>query len=216
MRSLTYVRDFASLSLITYIMKTQTRISPKWILIAVLLTCSAFLSEVRAHGVQIETSVQAPYVSIHAYFSRTSPIKDALITIQAPGDDKPWQTGRTDMAGNFAFMPNKPGAWVVAIDDERGHKGSTSVVIAEGFFSRSGTFSSSADGSVVTEHFLVESNHTLAAEKPVMEKEVIVESTTTKNIPLVYRAIFGLSLIFGITGITYGMMMHRKFRLSGK
>lgn len=46
----------------------------------------------------------------------------AKVTVTAPQSDKPFQTGRTDRNGKFAFVPDAPGTWQVVADDEMGHR----------------------------------------------------------------------------------------------
>jgi len=46
----------------------------------------------------------------------------AKVTVTAPNSDKPFQTGRTDRNGKFAFVPDTPGTWRLVADDEMGHR----------------------------------------------------------------------------------------------
>jgi nickel transport protein len=46
----------------------------------------------------------------------------AKVTVTAPKSDKPFQTGRTDRNGKFAFVPDAPGTWRLVVDDEMGHR----------------------------------------------------------------------------------------------
>jgi nickel transport protein len=46
----------------------------------------------------------------------------ARVIITAPNSEKPFQTGKTDKNGRFAFCPDTPGPWRVVVDDETGHR----------------------------------------------------------------------------------------------
>jgi hypothetical protein len=142
-----------------------------------------------AHSINFETEKREPLVIVKTFFSRTSPLVNASVMIYAPDETQPYQTGRTDKSGYFAFMPNAVGNWTFAIDDERGHKDRLVISIDQGFFNGDDEIVGAADTDLRPEE----------AERQVTE--VVVE----KNIPGVYRVIFGLAVILGITGIFYGI-----------
>ena len=187
--------------------------------ICLLLSVSNFA---HAHRVLFENTQHPPAVTVKAFFSRTSPLADAAVTVLAPGSDQPWQTGRTDKAGNFTFLPDQTGEWVVRVDDERGHVGRSAVNIAEAFFTGTQGQIVRSDGSqAVTERFIVTDDDGKEVVKEVtktlshdeehgeeghrhIEEEVIVKKKSRQEIPVIYRIIFGLALIVGITGFVYG------------
>jgi nickel transport protein len=139
--------------------------------IIMFLSCN---SGALAHVINFETSVTPPVVVVNAYFTATSPVGEALVEIFAPGNERPYQTGRTDQSGNFAFLPDRPGEWSLSIDDERGHIDMVIVTVTDSFF--------------------------VAA--PAAEFSKV---SPEKGLSNLYRALFGLTLIFGLTGIIYGL-----------
>ncbi len=143
-----------------------------------------------AHSIQFEIKKHAPVVSVKAFFSQTSPLANASVNIYAPGEDQPYQRGQTDRRGFFAFVPSVAGDWVLEIDDEHGHRHKANISIDENF--KKGITA----GEESPEH---EGDETAAA--PAVEEETV----SPAGIPLFYKVIFGLALIFGITGIYYGV-----------
>jgi len=111
------------------------------------------------------------------------------VMIYAPDETQPYQTGRTDKAGYFAFMPNALGDWAFAIDDERGHKDRLVISIDQGFFNGDDEIVGAADADL----------------RPEESENKLTEVVQEKNIPNVYRVIFGVAIIFGITGTLYGI-----------
>lgn len=181
-----------------------------------------------AHSIRLDVEEHPPAVKVHSYFSRTSPLVDAKVEVFKPGSDAIYQRGRTDEAGYFAFIPAEAGDWVVTVDDERGHIGRTVVSITEAFFrdeqpeelpgqptaqSQYGqgngppdhqtdeTQAEQRDGRQVEHREDPQHEQREAPAAPATEPP----AQTTRDIPLIYRVIFGLALIFGITGFLYGM-----------
>ncbi len=69
-----------------------------------------------AHGAFVDTAeVQA--VTVTAYYDTGEPMAGAQVSIFAPDDPaQPWQTGVTDTAGRFLFLPDdRPGQWAVQV-----------------------------------------------------------------------------------------------------
>ncbi len=143
-----------------------------------------------AHSINFEITRHAPVVSVNAYFTRTSPLAGASVLVYAPGQDQPYQTGRTDRQGFFAFIPSVAGDWVFEIDDERGHRDRLEISVTGGFIS----------GVPEEEADIADEQEEVPAE-PVAEEETVSPAA----IPFFYRVVFGLALIFGITGIFYGI-----------
>ena len=143
-----------------------------------------------AHSIQFEIKKHAPVVSVKAFFSQTSPLASASVNIYAPGEDQPYQTGRTDKRGFFAFVPSVAGDWVLEIDDEQGHRHKANISIDENFIK-----------GITAEEESPEDEGDETAAAPVMEEKTVSHG----GIPLFYKIIFGLALIFGITGIYYGV-----------
>ncbi len=150
-------------------------------IVAVLFLCIAVNMSVMGHAIRFDVTEHPPVVKVHAYFSATSPLINAKVEVFAPGTEEVYQTGRTDQAGFFVIVPVGPGEWVVTFDDERGHRGRTVINVTDDFF---------GDDPSET-----------AAIAPPVEAPVKIAN----DIPLAYRVIFGLALIFGITGVYYGI-----------
>jgi nickel transport protein len=161
-----------------------------------ILLCPLFLLSfnvpVFAHGINFETVRHAPAVVVRAYFTRTSPVADAAVMINAPGEQVTYQYGRTDKDGYFAFIPNKPGSWIFSVDDETGHANTVIISISEGFFEPTG--SAGMPDNKAQDH----------AEISHMDHEV--------SFPLPYRIISGVALIFGLTGILYAVKVKQEFK----
>lgn len=153
-----------------------------------IITLSSINTASMAHSVNFETEMNAPTVLVKAFFSRTSPIVNASVIIYAPGETEPYQTGRTDKAGYFSFIPNVSGDWIFTLDDERGHVGRVGLTIMHDFFN--------ADVEVV--------NGYEAYSELAESEETVSDVNSEKGVPVIYRIIFGLALIFGITGTIYG------------
>lgn len=141
------------------------------------------------HGINFETERHPPVLKVKSFFSATSPVVDARVMIYAPGETDPFQTGYTDRDGFFSFVPDRQGEWVFGIDDGMGHTDRITITVGSDFFA--------------------------PEEVPVAEVEkeqeaAAVETSASEcvfmvGIPVIYRVIFGLALIFGITGIFYGV-----------
>lgn len=162
-------------------------IKPTLILMAALF---ALGTTAAAHSIHLEITRSAPLISVQASFSKTSPMADAGVVIYAPGSDQPYQTGRTDKRGFFAFVPSVAGDWSFEVDDERGHRKMVNISIDQSFIS----------GLAAAE----ESPEDVAAEKdaaPGVEEETLKPYGTG----FYYRLVTGLALIFGVSGIFYGI-----------
>lgn len=73
-----------------------------------------------AHGARGEVYTGDVRAVTFAY-SVGEPMAAADVRVYAPGADAPHQAGRTDAAGQFAFVPDRPGTWRVEARDGRGH-----------------------------------------------------------------------------------------------
>ena len=144
----------------------------------------AFSIDTMAHSINLEVEKHSPTITVHAYFSKDAPLGDASVEVFSPGNEEAFQKGNTDKKGFFTFKPNDSGTWEVTVDDGMGHFDRIEVNVPEKFY---------------------------IDEEPAKEKESTVvdddkpEETRQAEIPLIYRIIFGLALIFGLTGIIYGI-----------
>ena len=154
------------------------------IILAVLLTMSAMRAE--AHGVLTDVRMQAPSVVVKTLFSEALPVIDATVTIFSPAaSEVVWQTGRTDRTGSFAFLPDTAGDWVFLVDDQKGHAKKLTITVPADFIA--------------------------VAELPA--RNVASKSgQLTSPRERIYQTITGLALIFGITGIFYGVRSRQTAR----
>jgi nickel transport protein len=148
---------------------------------------------ISAHGIHFETGFHAPAVTVRAYFSRTAPLADASVTVYAPGEEKPYQSGRTDRDGYFAFLPVAAGNWTLTVDDGMGHADKVIVSVTGGFLANDEP--GVLPGDAVQEHI----HRTPAVQE-------------TRHFPLGYRVLLGLALIFGITGIIYAVKASQELK----
>jgi len=149
-----------------------------------------------AHGVYIETELNPPYVKIKAGFSAKSALKDARVDVFIPETGEVFQKGRTDSYGYFVFIPQQIGIWKIIIDDELGHKKTLNLNINEDFFNISEGYK-----EIIEEVKIID---TLCAEKDFHHHHAC-HHTQHDHVPLFYKIIFGIALIFGLTGIFYGL-----------
>lgn len=156
------------------------------VLIALLLPGLA-----AGHGVQVSVDIQPPVVIVSSSYSATQQLADALVTIHSPAESKKaYQSGRTDNSGHFIFMPDREGEWTFFVDDQKGHTRKTVISISTDFF---------APGDTKTEVAAIIHDHT-----PV-QPEDHSHDHTHDTIPAIYKIIFGLALILGVSGFFYGV-----------
>jgi hypothetical protein len=93
-------------------------------------------------------------------------------------------------------LPDASGDWTLTVDDERGHTGRIVISIAEDFLA--------VDGESA-----VEDEPALVPEQPENHDH---EPLSVSGIPALYRILFGLALIFGITGTLYGIKARRELQ----
>jgi len=166
----------------------------KVILLSVVL-CFILFNQLYAHGIKVKTELLPPFVLVNASFSASSMLIDARVEIFSPETNTLFQKGRTDTKGNFVFYPETIGEWKVAIDDERGHKRTVTVTIDELFFNNE---------TEISEHIYEIDDDTLCAHaEDYLHRHH--HHSHDGHMPMIYKIIFGLALIFGITGIFYGI-----------
>jgi nickel transport protein len=62
-------------------------------------------------------------VALEFFYSDGEKMSYREVRVFSPRDEKfAAQTGRTDEAGRFAFVPDCPGEWRVIVRDEKGHQ----------------------------------------------------------------------------------------------
>lgn len=160
------------------IMSKTERCMKRIVLLLIVVVASA-AGKAHAHGINLSVTSSSPFIMVNANFSANDPLVNASVTIFLPGEDEEvFQNGRTDLAGNFIFKPDRPGSWVYFIDDERGHRRRRVIEIEDSFF-----------------------------EDEPGEEIVLTEETGNPflSIPPMIRVLLVFSILFGITGIYYGL-----------
>jgi hypothetical protein len=158
----------------------------------------ALVGTTMAHAIHVEFTEHVPAVTLWAGFSKSAPMTDAKVEVFAPGDTKAFQLGRTDKYGQYTFLPDAAGEWTLRVDDERGHRKTATIAISEAFLS--GGHDVNKDAASSHEHHDETLPHLMETGQNI----------SFQAIPLVYKAVFGLSIIFGITGIFYGLKARKQ------
>lgn len=131
------------------------------------------------HGIEVEFTKSTPAVVATCTYSGKEPVVGAECILFKPGsEDEEFQRGQTDANGVFSFIPDVAGKWKMIVDDGQGHREEASLVLTEAFF----TNEAAIPGTVE----LVRSG-----------------SEGFASLPLWMKAVWGLSLIFGLAGIFY-------------
>ena len=150
------------------------------IIIFLLVPLSIF-----CHELQVVVNLRPPFVVIHSQYGDNEFCSYADVSIFSPeSDSTEFQIGNADKNGNFSFLPDQPGMWAVKVDDGMGHVKKTGIEVNDSFFS---------DQQKGTNSSAVSAYADRSAEK----------------IPVYLKAVFGLILIFGITGILYWIKASR-------
>lgn len=149
----------------------------KYFLICIILIFM-INSESSAHDVTVEITKSYPSVIVRASYFQAEPLSYAEVMIFSPENDVvEYQYGRTDKSGYFAFVPNSKGNWKITVDDEMGHAKEMIVTLSDDYFT-------GEDGAAIVAH--------------------TNDRSTVQDLHPLYKIVFGLALIFGITGIFYG------------
>jgi len=158
-------------------------------IIFVVLALFAFSGRGAAHGVHLEYHEDFPYVTIKASFTGNQPMKNAEVEIFLTESSQIIQKGTSDPSGRFVFIPEVPGIYRVSVDDGMGHRKRIELAINQSFFGAE-AYDQQTDGSISIESEESDHHH---------------DHHDHHHIPFLYKLLFGLSLIFGITGIWYGL-----------
>ena len=84
------------------------------------------------HGVTVTVEKRYPGVIVNARYHGSKALVNASVTIHFEKEE--FQKGYTDKNGNFCFLPDKAGNWIVTVDDLVGHRGKKTVTVTEDFF----------------------------------------------------------------------------------
>ncbi len=119
-----------------------------------------------AHGVEI-TSGTSQAAWIRAGYAGGEPMAFAKARVLDP-QGQTYQVGNADALGRFAWLPDRPGQWQVAVEDGMGHRGELTI---------------NAD----------------QAGSPQQAQA----ADDMHDIPQIYRVVWGLSLIFWLSGLSF-------------
>jgi nickel transport protein len=136
----------------------------------------AIVTNTLAHGVSFEIIKSYPAITVRATYEKAEPLSYASIKVYSPQEpDQEYQNARTDKLGYFAFVPKSAGDWKIAVDDELGHAEQAVIKVSEAFL----------------------------ANKSQQTQTYLQHQSAFSQIPIIYRIILGLSLIFGFTGLMF-------------
>jgi nickel transport protein len=100
------------------------RISVTMVLLSAILMSNAW-----PHGLFAAIDAH-PSVALRFNYASGEPLTYAMVTIYAPGEKEvEYQNGRTDAEGRFAFVPPRPGTWIVHCSDGMGHLVNKQIII---------------------------------------------------------------------------------------
>lgn len=86
-----------------------------------------------AHGVGYRQS-DLPSVPLEFFYSTGETMSYLETKVFSPADEKfVNQSGRTDAAGRFAFVPDVPGTWRVIVKDDEGHQCTAEIGVTQEF-----------------------------------------------------------------------------------
>lgn len=86
------------------------------------------------HELETTMTLAPPAVVIRAKYGGSDPVAFAKVQILSPGRSRSeYQNGLTDRKGQFSFVPDVPGAWLVVVDDEEGHRREITVEVSSSF-----------------------------------------------------------------------------------
>ena len=191
------------------------------------------------HGIHIRVSVRSGIHIVRATYEGGTPVADGDILITAPGSEEAWQVGRTDPAGQFAFLPDAVGTWIIQVDDGRGHRARTTLEVEAGQVAAlsEGVIPAQDEVAVIHTHEdEADPGHTHQPEEgttgpreqaqaspgPSPEHTGAAAATPTnprgvasQGEERLWKLLTGLGFIAGITGIAYGYTARRKGAGSG-
>jgi nickel transport protein len=96
------------------------------------------VSGAKAHSVEYQ--VENRGISARFFYLPNEPANYSPYEILGPGDGIPYQKGRTDKNGVVAFLPDRPGKWIIKVTAESehgGHAAQVEVNVSEGLLTES-------------------------------------------------------------------------------
>ena len=155
------------------------------------VTAVTLFTGVMKHGIEVEFTMSNPAVLATCTYSGNEPVAGAECVLLKPNsvnsENEEFQRGHTDANGVFSFVPDVAGEWKMIVDDGQGHRNEVSLILTEAFFNNETAIPGTAE-------LLVSGNGGFAA------------------LPLWMKAVWGLSLIFGLAGVFYLVQVGRSVR----
>ncbi|MBR1657489.1 MAG: hypothetical protein IJ697_03380 [Synergistaceae bacterium] len=143
--------------------------------VMVSLTLLFTVREVSAHGTGYRRS-ELRAVALEFMYSTGEKMSYREAKVFSPRDEKfSFQSGRTDEAGRFSFVPDTEGKWRVIVRDEEGHQCTAEIDITSEFLAG------------------------VESKAPSQEQGGFFGGTE-----LLVRALLGVSIIFNIAVIIWG------------
>ncbi len=109
---------------------TRASVATELVLACMLLTLPLL---VRGHDMQTKVTQRGGFVVVEASYEGEEAASYLAVRVDAPAEAglaaDAFQTGRTDRAGRFVFLPSRGGTWKVTLDDEMGHRATTEVTV---------------------------------------------------------------------------------------
>jgi nickel transport protein len=73
-----------------------------------------------AHTIHYQVQPQTG-IAVRSYYSAQDPVRFSQYELFGPGDQEPYQTGKTDRNGYLGFVPDRPGTWKLQVWGESTH-----------------------------------------------------------------------------------------------
>jgi hypothetical protein len=158
------------------------------------------------HGVTITAEKRYPFVMVNARYHGSKALVNASVTIRFEKEKKEFQKGNADKNGNFCFLPDKAGQWIVTVDDLVGHRGKKTVTVTEDFFKTSSSRDKEkSEVTLVKEETKSRGKEKISEKTPQMEIGETGESASSSGEWCCYllKIILGVLLILVITYVFY-------------
>ena len=94
-----------------------------------LMLMAVSAGALRSHEVRFELEGRRG-ITLRFLTSDGSPFAHRSVAVYSPTGKEQYQTGRTDAAGRFAFVPDRKGDWRVRVSSHQGH-GTEALVVVE-------------------------------------------------------------------------------------
>jgi hypothetical protein len=174
--------------------------------IAVILIILFFAAPILlGHGVTVTAEKRYPCVMVNARYHGSKALVNASVTIRFEKEKKEFQKGNTDKNGNFCFLPDKAGNWIVTVDDLIGHRGKKTITVTGDFFKTSFQDKEKSEVTPVKEETKPREKEKFSKKTTRMETGETRDSASTGGEWCCYllKIVLGVLLILVITYIFY-------------